>query len=154
MTSQTIVIACDHGAVDLKDALVSHCGELGWTVIDLGTHGTDSVDYPDMAAALAAVIKEERAVRGILLCGSGIGISIAANRYPFIRAALVHDAYGARMCRQHNDANVLCLGGRTTGTDIAREAVDIFLSTAFEGGRHQRRVGKLSALPGAESPAS
>jgi ribose 5-phosphate isomerase B len=147
MAERSVVIACDHGAVTMKEALLAHCQERGLQVVDLGTHGTESVDYPDMAAGLANALAEGRGDVGILLCGSGIGISIAANRFPFIRAALVHDAYGARMARQHNDANVICLGGRTTGLDIAREALDIFLDTGFEGGRHQRRVDKLLALP-------
>ncbi len=131
----------------MKVALLEHCTALGYDVVDLGTHGTQSVDYPDVAAGLAAALASGLATVGVLLCGSGIGVSIAANRFPAVRAALVHDAYGARMARQHNDANVICLGGRTTGLDIAREAVDIFLTTPFDGGRHQRRVDKLTALP-------
>jgi len=144
MPTETIAIASDHGGVDLKSLLIVDLEKAGYSVLDLGTHSSASVDYPDIAYALARVIRDDTVARGILLCGSGIGISIAANRFPEIRAALVHDALGARLSRQHNDANVLCLGGRTTGPDVARDCLDIFLRTTFEGGRHARRVGKLS----------
>lgn len=144
MTKEMIALASDHGAVDLKALLARHLEDKGYAVLDLGTNGTDSVDYPDFAVAIANALKQGKASRGVLLCGSGIGISIAANRFTHVRAALVHDAYGARMCRQHNDANVLVMGGRTTGPDIAKDCLDIFLSTEFEGGRHARRVAKLA----------
>jgi ribose 5-phosphate isomerase B len=124
-----------------------HVESRGLEALDLGTHGTDSVDYPDFAAELARAIQDGRAERGILLCGTGIGASIAINRYPFIRAALVHDVTGARLCREHNDANVLVLGGRTTGPEVAKDCVNAFLDIAFEGGRHARRVEKLGAMP-------
>ncbi len=104
----------------------------------------DSVDYPDYAYKLATAIREGEATRGILCCGTGIGISIAANRFPDIRAALVHDAFTAKMCREHNDANVICFGGRTTGPGVALDCLEIFLYTEFAGDRHARRVGKLS----------
>jgi ribose 5-phosphate isomerase B len=144
MAAEVLAIACDHGAIDMKALLIEHAQAKGLTILDLGTNGTESVDYPDFADAMAAAIKDGKAVRGVLLCGTGIGISIAANRYPYIRAALVHDAFGARMCREHNDANVLVMGARTTGPEIAKQCLDIFLDTAFEGGRHQRRVDKMS----------
>lgn len=144
MADNILAIASDHGAVELKALLKAHAEGKGLTVLDLGTHGTESVDYPDMAKALAGALKDGKASRGVLLCGTGIGISIAANRFGFIRAALVHDAYGAQLCRQHNDANVLVMGGRTTGPEIAKQCLDIFLDTPFEGGRHQRRVDKMS----------
>ncbi|MGC2854236.1 ribose 5-phosphate isomerase B [Novispirillum sp. DQ9] len=147
MPNDTIAFASDHGALDLKDALKKHVEAKGLTVLELGTTTMDSVDYPDYADILAQALKDGRASRGILLCGSGIGISIAANRHPHVRAALVHDAYGARMSRLHNDANVLVLGGRTTGPEVAKDCVDIFLSTEFEGGRHQGRVEKMSRAP-------
>lgn len=147
MSADTVAFASDHGALELKDVLKKHVEAKGLKVLELGTTTTDSVDYPDYADALARALKEGRASRGILLCGSGIGISIAANRHPHVRAALVHDAYGARMSRQHNDANVLVMGGRTTGSEVAKECVDIFLSTEFEGGRHQGRVEKMSRSP-------
>lgn len=144
MSSETIVIAADHGGLDLKQMLVKYLEEQGFSVLDLGCHDSSSVDYPDFADALAGAIKEEEAVRGVLVCGSGIGISIAANRHAHIRAALVHDGLGARLCREHNDANVLVLGGRMTGIEVAKDCLDIFLKTPFEGGRHQRRIDKMS----------
>lgn len=144
MTKEIIALASDHGAVEMKAMLSQQLAAAGYGVLDLGTDGTQSVDYPDFAVALAQALADGKANRGVLLCGSGIGISIAANRFSHVRAALVHDAYGARLCRQHNDANVLVMGGRTTGPDIARECLDIFLSTEFEGGRHARRVAKLA----------
>ena len=117
--------------------------ELGFAVLDLGANDTQSVDYPDFAYAMAAAVREGRANKGVLVCGSGIGISMAANRAPEIRAALIHDAFGARMARQHNDANVICFGGRSIGLDVARDCLRVFLETEFEGGRHARRVNKL-----------
>lgn len=143
-SDNVIVIASDHGALEMKALLTQHMEQKGLTVLDLGTHGTDSVDYPDFADAVAAALKEGRASRGVLLCGSGIGISIAANRHSHVRAALVHDGYGARMCREHNDANVLVMGGRTTGPETAKDCLDLFLSTPFAGGRHARRIEKMS----------
>jgi len=145
--SKAIVLASDHGAIDLRCLMRDHVESRGLEALDLGTHGPDSVDYPDFAAELARAIHDGRAERGILLCGTGIGASIAINRYPFIRAALVHDVTGARLCREHNDANVLVLGGRTTGPETAKDCVNAFLDIAFEGGRHARRVEKLGAMP-------
>lgn len=144
MTKQTIALASDHGGVELKSLLAQQLESLGYAVLDLGTDGSQSVDYPDFAVAMADALAQGKAARGVLMCGSGIGISIAANRFAHVRAALVHDAYGARMCRLHNDANVLVLGGRTIGPEIAKDCLDIFLSTEFEGGRHARRVAKLA----------
>lgn len=144
--SNVIALASDHGGFELKNQLVEKLKKDGYDVLDLGTHTTDSVDYPDIATLMADAIKTGKAERGILLCGTGIGISIAANRFPFIRAALVHDAFGARLCRQHNNANVLVMGGRNTGVEVAFECADIFLNTEFLGGRHERRVEKLSHM--------
>lgn len=144
MPSETIVIAADHGGVELKALLSADLKARGLGVLDLGTNGTDSVDYPDFAQALAAAIRDGRARRGILICGSGIGMSMAANRFPEIRAALAHDHLSAKLCRQHNDANVLCLGGRLIGPEVARDCLNVFLDTPFEGGRHARRVAKLN----------
>jgi ribose 5-phosphate isomerase B len=144
MSAKTIAIACDHGGIEMKELLVKDLSSSGWSVLDLGTNGPDSVDYPDFAVKMAEALKDGKAQRGVLLCGTGIGISIAANRFAHVRAALVHDAFGARMCRQHNDANVLVMGGRTTGPEVARDCLKIFLETEFEGGRHARRVAKLS----------
>lgn len=144
MTAETFVIASDHGAVALKEVLKEELQNRGIAVEDLGTDGPDSVDYPDFADAVAAAIREGRAARGILLCGSGIGMSIAANRHREIRAALVHDNLAARLARQHNDANVLVMGGRFIGVEVAKDCLAAFLDTQFEGGRHARRVAKLS----------
>jgi ribose 5-phosphate isomerase B len=115
----------------------------GFLILDLGTNGSQSVDYPDYANAMAEAIRQGKAGRGVLICGTGIGISIAANRHPELRAALVHDAFGARLARQHNDANVIVFGGRTIGVEVAKDCLDLFLSTPFEGGRHAGRVAKL-----------
>lgn len=134
-----IVLGSDHGGVELKDALVTYLQEKGHEVQDLGTHGTESVDYPDYAKKVAAVVLEE-SIPGILVCGTGIGISIAANKIPGIRAALCSEEFSARMSRRHNNANILCLGGRTTGVELAKSIVDAYLEEDFEGGRHQRRV--------------
>ncbi|QAU49656.1 ribose 5-phosphate isomerase B [Bradyrhizobium guangzhouense] len=142
-TTRLVAIACDHGGFALKEALKSALSGVTW--LDLGTDSAASVDYPDFAHKLADAIKDGKAGCGILICGSGIGISIAANRHAHIRCALVHDVTGARLCRQHNDANVLALGGRTTGDVVAKECVEAFLSTAFEGGRHQKRIDKLGS---------
>jgi len=147
MTTETIAIACDHGALALKDHLVRYLTDKGYTFVDLGVNGPDSVDYPDFGYKLAQAIKDGQATRGILLCGSGIGISIAANRFPEIRCALVHDVTCARLSREHNDANVIAFGGRMIGPDLCEECVDTFMTTQFEGGRHQRRVDKLSNPP-------
>lgn len=143
MPAEPIAIAADHAGLDLKVALAKELAAMGYDVLDLGTHTPDSVDYPDYAAALAAAVKDGRARRGVLICGTGIGISIAANRHPGIRAAPCHDTTTARLARQHNDANVLALGGRLLGIEVARDCLRAFLDTPFEGGRHVRRVAKL-----------
>lgn len=143
--SETVVIAADHGGVELKALLSGDLKARGFDVLDLGTNSPDSVDYPDFAQALARAIGAGRARRGILICGSGIGMSIAANRFPGIRAALVHDHLSAKLSRRHNDANVLCLGGRLIGPEVARDCLNAFLDTEFEGGRHARRVAKLNS---------
>ena len=142
--SETVAIAADHGGFDLKSVLVPELRALGFEVLDLGTMNSDAVDYPDMAEKVAAALGEGRAQRGVLVCGTGIGMSIAVNRYRTLRGALVHDALTARLARQHNDANVLTLGGRLIGTEAAKDCLKTFLSTSFEGGRHARRVAKLS----------
>ena len=138
-----IYLASDHGGTVLKAHIAAHLSKSGYDVRDLGMKGTEAVDYPDYAASLAKAMQKDKRTRGILVCGSGIGISIAANRFSHIRAALVTDVTAARLCRQHNDANVLALGERLTGLATAMDCVDVFLSTDFEGGRHQRRVDKL-----------
>ena len=145
MPSETVAIAADHGGVEMKRLLVAELESRGYSVLDLGTDSDASVDYPDYAQELALAIIGGRATRGVLVCGSGIGMSIAANRFPDIRAALVHDNLTARLCRQHNDANVLCLGARIIGPDVARDCLAVFLETKFEGDRHARRVAKMSS---------
>ena len=147
MPSQTVAIASDHAGVELKAVLEKELAEMGYAVLDLGTDGPKSVDYPDYAYALAAALRQGDAGTGVLVCGSGIGIGIAANRHRHIRAAPVHDALGARLARLHNDANVICFGGRVIGADVARDCLRVFMSTEFEGGRHVRRVDKLSNPP-------
>ncbi len=147
MASKIIAIACDHGGFGLKSTLVEELKKQGFDVLDLGCNNTDSVDYPDYAYKLAQAIKDGQAERGIVVCGSGIGISIAVNRFPEIRCALIHDALGARMCREHNDANVIAFGDRMIGVATALDAMNVFLNTEFEGGRHARRVEKLSNPP-------
>lgn len=144
--AEVIALAADHGGFELKNLLAEKLAEWGYEPLDLGTYSTDSVDYPDMAAKMADAIKAGKAERGVLVCGTGIGISIAANRFPFIRAALIHDAFGARLCREHNNANVIVFGGRTTGVEVAYDCLNTFLNTQFAGGRHARRVEKLSRL--------
>ena len=144
MAPEVIAIASDHAGFALKAELVAMLGELGYAALDLGAHSAESVDYPDFAAALATAIGEGRASRGVLVCGSGIGISIAANRFRHIRAALCHDATEARLAREHNNANVLALGARTMGGEQVRDSLRTFLTTDFAGGRHARRVDKMS----------
>jgi len=144
MSDRTIAIACDHGGYALKNVLKAQLEAGGYSVLDLGTDSEESVDYPDFGHAMGAAIRDGKADAGVLICGSGIGISIAANRHPEVRAALAHDALSARLSRQHNDANVICFGGRIIGEEIAKDCLDVFLNTEFEGGgRHTRRVAKL-----------
>lgn len=138
-----IVLASDHAGVVLRREIRVHLEAGGHAVLDLGTEGPESVDYPDFADRLAAAILAGRAARGVLICGTGIGISIAANRHRGIRAALCHDATTSRLSRRHNDANVLALGARVIGAEVAKDCVDAFVGTAFEGGRHAARVAKL-----------
>jgi ribose 5-phosphate isomerase B len=143
--SQTVAIGADHAGLALKAQLIADLRAGGYEVLDCGTHGDASVDYPEFGYAVASAVAEGRAWRGVVICGSGVGISIAANRHPAIRAALCTMGLTARLARQHNDANVLALGERLTGVEVARECLQLFLTTEFEGGRHQRRVDKLSA---------
>ena len=140
-----IAIASDHAAYALKQALIPWLRDAGHDMTDLGTNGPESVDYPDYGAALADSIAVGRVDFGIALCGSGIGISIAANRNPAVRCALVSEPLSAALARTHNDANAIALGARLIGEDMARACITTFLSTAFEGGRHQHRVDKLAA---------
>ena len=141
-----IAFAADHAGYELKDALIAWLREAGHEAIDLGTNGPESVDYPDFGARLARAIESGEAERGIAVCGSGIGISIAVNRNPACRCARVDDPLSAQLAREHNDANVLAFGGRLIGPDMAKACILAFLDTSFTGGRHQRRVDMLSAI--------
>ena len=138
-----IVIASDHAGVDVKAEIVEIITETGHEVRDLGPADKSSVDYPDFAHAVAKAVVDGEADRGILICGTGIGMSLAANRHEGVRAALCHDAFTAEMARLHNDSNVLCIGARSTGPGVVEQIVRIFLETPFEGGRHLRRVEKI-----------
>ncbi|MBW1791641.1 MAG: ribose 5-phosphate isomerase B [Deltaproteobacteria bacterium] len=135
-----IAIGCDHGGIDLKKVILPLLDELGHEVLDQGTHSTDSVDYPQFAAAVCNMVSEKTCDRGILICGTGIGMSMAANRNTTIRAALCNDIYTARMSREHNNANILCLGARVIGPGLAEEIVKAWLDTDFAEGRHLRRI--------------
>jgi ribose 5-phosphate isomerase B len=139
-----IIIGCDHGAFTLKEIIRKHLIQSGYTVQDAGAFGPEPIDYPDVAHRLAERVAGGEFSRGILLCGTGIGMSIAANRHPGIRAALCHDLFGAIMSRRHNDANILAMGGRVTGDILAIEIVKVWLDTPFDGGRHQLRLDKLN----------
>jgi ribose 5-phosphate isomerase B len=141
----TIALASDHAGFPLKTALADWLREQGHEVLDLGTDSADSVDYPRFGALLAEAVASGRAKRGIAVCGSGIGISIAVNRNPACRCALVNEPLSAALAREHNDANVLALGARLTGIDLAKACVTAFLATDFAGGRHQARVDQLTA---------
>lgn len=141
-----IAIAADHAGFELKQTVVEDLRSAGHDVDDLGTDSLDSVDYPDFGAAVGHAVVKGEAELGIAVCGSGIGIGIAANKVPGVRAATVTDATGARLSREHNNANVLCLGQRLTGSAVALDAVHAFLTSSFEGGRHQRRVDKIADL--------
>lgn len=140
----SIALGSDHAGIEMKATLRAVLEAAGHKVLDLGTHGPESVDYPDFAHAVCGTVLDGTARFGVLICGTGIGISIAANRHAGIRCALVHDATGARLTRQHNDANILALGARMIGAEVALDALNVFLTTAYEGGRHDRRVLKLS----------
>ncbi|MEQ8388137.1 MAG: ribose 5-phosphate isomerase B [Alphaproteobacteria bacterium] len=150
MAPERILVAADHAGFPLKQRLSARLDQAGYEVVDLGTDGEESVDYPDFGAALAAALGDGKASRGVVICGTGIGISIAVNRFPWVRAALCHDGLSARFARQHNDANVLALGARLIGEETAWDCLTQFLATPFEGGRHENRVAKLSALNNSE----
>ena len=144
MAFKSIAIAADHAGFDLKAKLADELKSAGYRVLDLGTdNGKTSVDYPDFGKAVAEAVVAGKADAGVIVCGTGIGISIAANRHPGIRAALCHDVTMARLCREHNDANVLALGARLIGEAVARDCLQAFLTTDFAGERHVRRIEKL-----------
>jgi ribose 5-phosphate isomerase B len=148
-----IAIASDHAAFALKELLVAWLGEQGHEIADLGPHSDARVDYPDYGYALAEHVAAGTAERGIALCGSGIGISIAVNRHPRARCALVGEPLSAALCREHNDANILAMGARLTGEDMAKACITAFLTTEFAGGRHTPRVEMLGAPSFAKEPA-
>lgn len=141
-----IAIGADHGGHELKQQIAEFLIAQGYEINDLGTHSLESVDYPDFAELVARAVARDEAERGIVICGTGIGVSMSANKVRGIRAALCTDCYMARMAREHNDAQVLCLGARVLGVGSALEIVQVFLSNKFQGGRHARRVGKINAL--------
>ena len=144
----TIAVGSDHAGYSLKQRLATELRTLGHEVLDLGAHDAGRVDYPDFGAAVGRAVAGAEADLGVCVCGSGIGIAMAANKVPGVRAAPVHDATSARLARQHNDANVLCLGERLLDPDVASEAVRAWLDAEFEGGRHVGRVAKLAELDG------
>lgn len=141
-----IAIAADHGGFELKDSMVEYIKSLGNEVMDLGTNSADSVDYPDYAKKVCEEIQQGNSDLGILICGTGIGMSLAANKFEGIRAACVSDVYSAKMSRNHNNANVLCIGARVVGDEVAKLIIKTFLENEFEAGRHQRRVDKIMAI--------
>ena len=141
-----IAVGADHAGYHMKQDIAAHLEDIGHEVVDVGTHSTDRVDYPDFGAAVGQSVAGGDAEMGIAVCGSGIGICIAANKVPGIRAATVHDATSAHLAREHNDANVICVGERLIGPAVAIEAVDAWLGASFEGGRHEGRVAKIDAL--------
>jgi ribose 5-phosphate isomerase B len=142
----TIALGADHAGYELKEALKGWLINYGLHVLDLGTHSTESVDYPDYAALVGESVAEQKVERGLLVCGTGIGMAIAANKVPGVRAALCGDLYTARMSREHNDANVLVLGGRLMGAEMAADILRAWLETDFAGGRHARRVDKIADI--------
>ena len=141
-----IGLACDHGGYELKEELKAFLKSLGIEPIDMGSFNEESVDYPDFGILVAEKVSRGELERGVLICGTGIGMSIVANKFPGVRAALANDLYSARCSREHNDANILVIGGRLIGRDLAREIVKVWLATPFAGGRHQRRIDKINAL--------
>lgn len=140
---QPIAIGSDHAGYELKEFIKQQLSNLGYEAEDFGTHGTESVDYPDYGTQVARAIDSGDYDRGILICGTGLGMSMVANRHSGVRAALCHDPFSAMMSRKHNDANILVLGGRVIGTELARQIVKTWLETPFEGGRHQARLEKF-----------
>ena len=143
---EKIAIASDHGGFDLKENIIAFLLKKGLEIDNLGAHSTDSVDYPDYGIKLAQAITDKKLVRGILICGTGVGMSIVVNRFPGIRGTLCSDVYTAKMCREHNDSNILIMGGRVIEVSLAIEILETWLNTEFEGGRHQRRLDKIKNI--------
>lgn len=140
-----LAIACDHGAYALKETVKKHLAEKGYDVIDFGTNSLESCDYPDFAGPAAKAVASGECEKGIVMCTTGIGVSITANKVKGVRCALLHDLLSARMTRQHNDTNMMAIGAAITGEKLALEIIDTWLTTEFEGGRHQRRIDKMMA---------
>jgi RpiB/LacA/LacB family sugar-phosphate isomerase len=144
-----VALAADHAGFELKEKIAGYLETNGFEVMDLGTHGKESVDYPDFARAIGKVLQEEKAERGILICGSGVGACVAANKMSNVRAGLCHDTYSAHQGVEHDDINVLCLGARVVGEELAKELVSAFLAARFTGEeRHRRRLDKIKAMEG------
>ena len=141
-----IGVACDHGGFELKEELKPFLKSLGAEPMDMGTFSEESVDYPDFGVLLAEKVSRGELEKGILICGTGIGMSMVANKFPRVRAALANDLYSSRCSREHNDANILIIGGRIVGKELAKEIVKVWLETTFAGGRHKRRLEKVEAL--------
>ena len=141
-----IAIGCDHGGFELKNHVIKYLQDKGYEVKDYGTYSEESVDYPDCAKPVCEAVISGEAENGILFCGTGIGISMAANKYKGIRAALCSDVYSAKMTKQHNNANIICMGGRVIGRELAFMIVDAWLETEFEGGRHAIRIAKIHEI--------
>ena len=142
MTSKKLIVGCDHAGLPLKLQLVEVAKSLGYEVRDVGTHTAESTDYPDYAHEVARAVASDEGL-GLLVCGTGLGMAMSANRHLGVRAALCHDTFSARMTRAHNDANVLCMGARVVGAGLAEDVLRVFLESTFEGGRHSRRVDKI-----------
>jgi len=141
-----IAIACDHGGINLKNEVLKYLKEHGYEAVDFGTNSTDSCDYPDFALPAAEAVAKGECERGIVICSTGIGVSIVANKVPGVRCAHCHDSYCAEFTRRHNDANMLAMGEKVVGPGYALKIVEAFLTVEFEGGRHQRRVDKITAI--------
>jgi len=141
-----IALGSDHAGFELKEHLRAYLAGLNIDALDLGAYSQEAVDYPDVASRVAEKVVRREVEKGLLICGTGIGMSIVANRFPGVRAALCHDSFTARLSREHNNANILVLGGRMIGKGLARELLKVWLETEFQGGRHQRRLDKITAL--------
>ncbi|MBQ9806228.1 MAG: ribose 5-phosphate isomerase B [Clostridia bacterium] len=148
--NKKIALGCDHAGFEMKDAVIAHLNERGWDVIDVGTNSAESCDYPLFAHEVCKNIQEGNAELGILICGTGIGMSLVANKHRGIRAAACSDTFSARLTRVHNNANVLCFGTRVVGIGLALDLVDNFLDAEFEGGKHERRVNMITAYENSE----
>ena len=143
MSEKRIIIGCDHGGLNLKHKVVEHLKEIGYEVEDVGTYTTESVDYPIYAKKVAHAVADGKYEKGIIICGTGIGVSIVANKVKGIRASLCGDTFSAKATRQHNNSNILCMGERVIGAGLALDIVDIWLTTEYEGGRHQKRIDMM-----------